>query len=92
MVEIQIEIEEVVTSFKGLTGHWTKWGGRRYDLVADRQDSIVPEIWSCQSCADQQPFEITPFKYEYPEGEYIRVCAICYADNCEKLFKRLENE
>lgn len=86
MVVIQ---EEILISFKGLTGGWTKWGGRRYELITDRQDSELADVWNCQSCGTQQPKELNPYKYEYPEKEYIRVCAECFANKCEKLKKRL---
>ena len=86
---VVITEEQIFIGFKGLTGGWTKWGGRRYELISDRMDSELPDIWSCQSCGSQQPKELSPYKYEYPEKEYIRVCAECFANHCEILKKRL---
>lgn len=87
-----MQYEEISISYKGITGQWTKWGGRRYGLVADRHDSEVPNIWYCQSCNDPQPNDLSPFKFEYPEGEYIRVCAICLSNGCEKLLERAKSD
>lgn len=88
-IEIDYVEEIVFDGFKGITGHWSKWGGRRYDLIAGRQDSILQNIWNCQSCGEQIPNEFTPYKYEYPEGEFIRVCSVCLIDNCQILRERL---
>lgn len=83
--------EEVIEkkSYKGQTGFWTKWGGRRYSL-ADNQYGEVEDIWYCASCTQSQPKELSPYKFEYPEGEYIRVCAQCFANACRSLYKRLQ--
>lgn len=70
---------------RGSTGHWTKWGGARQDLI----QSELAEIWMCQSCGRQQPKELTPYRYEYPTKEYLRVCAICLAEGCEELKRRM---
>lgn len=83
---VSVTIEK--KSYKGLTGQWSKWGGRRYG-IADNQEEMVVPYWYCQSCHDEQPQALSPFKWEYPEGEYIRVCASCYAEGCVRLIDRL---
>lgn len=53
------------------TGYWSKWGGARY---VEQQN--LPE-WNCQACGDKQ-FNCLPFYLiEYPEGEMLRICAMC---------------
>lgn len=89
-VSLYIEITETI-SYKGLTGGWTKWGGRRYGVLTDRQDSTLPDVWVCQSCSKDQPRGVPPYKYEYPEGEYLRVCGICYAKECIDLMLRIHS-
>jgi hypothetical protein len=79
--------KEVKKSYKGMTGGWTKWGGRVYGVAA-RQDEI-PVDWVCQSCAEQYPAIMPAYKFQYPKGEYIRVCAICYFEKCIRLINRL---
>ena len=69
---------------RGSTGHWSKWGGSRMDLVQE-----LTNIWHCQSCRSPQPRDLTPYKYEYPQGEYLRVCGPCIADDCMVLKVRL---
>lgn len=73
---------------KGLTGHWSKWGGRVYDVL-DNQFTEVREYWYCQSCNQPIPVSLSPYKYEYPQGDYIRVCAVCLADGCRILHVRV---
>lgn len=70
---------------RGPTGHWTKWGGARMDLIQED----IGDTWTCQSCGDNQPNALSPYKYEWPEGEYIRCCARCIADNCQALRDRI---
>lgn len=70
---------------RGMTGHWSKWGGANKDVI---QENLSKE-WACQSCGDIQPYALTPYKYEYPKGEYIRVCWICYNNGCLILLSRL---
>lgn len=69
----------------GTTGYWDKYGGRRMSLF---QPKIV-DTWYCQSCNIPQPKELPPYMVEYPEKEYIRVCAICISTNCAALRKRV---
>ena len=68
----------------GATGNWTKWGGARQDAYQEE----IADQWYCQSCNTAQPKELTPFKYEYPENEYLRVCAVCFATGCPDLRAR----
>jgi hypothetical protein len=83
-------IKEIKKSYKGMTGRWTKWGGRIYDIVS-RQDE-TPRDWRCQSCGDLQPAIFPAYKYEYPKGEWIRCCSICYVEQCMRLMRRLALE
>jgi hypothetical protein len=91
MSNLTIEITDTVIikkSYKGLTGHWTKYGGALYTIYPNQWDR--PEVeWICQSCAKEQPKELNPYLFEYPEKEYIRVCSPCFAEDCLKLKKRL---
>lgn len=53
------------------TGYWSKYGGGK--LVEHAQ---LPE-WKCQSCGEMQ-FNVLPsYLYEYPQGEYIKICTMC---------------
>lgn len=70
---------------RGATGHWTKWGGARMDVIQEE----VSDIWACQSCGGNQPKTLSPYKYEFPAGEYIRVCAPCIVDGCAVLKTRI---
>lgn len=72
----------------GLTGYWSKWGGVRQSVVKDE----IETEWFCQSCTSVFPVELTPYRYEYPQGEYIRVCAACLNNDCECLKKRTAQE
>jgi len=91
---IYVEVIEEMTiieekpSYKGLTGHWSKWGGRR-DNVYVNQYGVIIDDWVCQSCGKQQTKDLTPYRFEFYPDEYIRVCAICLYDGCEKLKKRV---
>lgn len=78
-------------SFKGMTGSWTKYGGRRYSVI-ENQKTLRNEEWACQSCALIFPAVITPYKYEYPEGQYLNVCAVCFAEDCIRLMNRIVQE
>lgn len=95
-IEITVTKKTVVTSSrgywkggryisKGATGHWSKWGGARMDVI----QAEVSDVWHCQSCRNQQPKDLSPYKYEFPKGEYIRVCAPCIVDGCSSLKIRL---
>jgi hypothetical protein len=70
---------------KGFGGYWSKWGGARMSVI---QEDLSP-VWFCQSCTEPQPIELTPYKFEYPKGEYIRVCAECIREGCIKLVQRV---
>jgi hypothetical protein len=83
---------EIMRSLKKISGRWTKYGGRVYTIISSQYDYIDEkkcEDWTCQSCGQRQPSRMSPFKFEYPEGEYIRCCGICYVEKCIKLFERL---
>ena len=73
-------------SYKGKTGFWSKWGTEDHRSLMQVE---VEDVWSCQSCRVQQPKDIRPFLFEYPIGEFIRVCSLCVTDNCAKLSTRL---
>jgi rubrerythrin len=75
-------------SMKGKTGGWTKWGGRRYDLL-DNQKGFNLDEWFCQSCGDRVPGIITPMKWKVADDEYVRVCPVCFAEGCMHLMERL---
>ncbi len=78
-----------------LTGTWSKYGGRSYSVVYSQFDMLSLEnspTWICQSCGNELPNSIAPMKYEYPKGDYIRVCSSCFVDNCQALKKRLKEE
>lgn len=75
-------------SMKGLTGHWTKWGGNVHD-VFERQGEEFTN-WYCQSCNKELSRELKPYFYEYPKGEYIRVCAVCVSNDCMIIRVRVE--
>lgn len=68
----------------GFTGHWSKHEGARMDVVQELSD-----VWYCQSCNARQPKDLTPYKYEYPQGEWIRVCGPCVAEECIIFRERL---
>lgn len=89
IVREEIEISQTITSFKGLTGGWSKWGGGKKTVAINQFDRVYDE-WNCQSCGFKQPKEITPYLIEWPEGEYIRVCAICCADGIQSLKTRID--
>lgn len=69
-----------------IAGGHSKYGGPRQELMQEQ----VEDWWACQSCGETYSEEITRFKFEYPEGEWIRVCAICIRDDCAKLMSRLQ--
>lgn len=53
------------------TGFWSKWGGGRYVEVIN-----LPE-WACQACQEPQVDVLPSFLFEYPSGEFIRICVMC---------------
>lgn len=57
------------------TGSWTKWGGGRFNLIHSQGE----ETWFCQSCGDEQPMELPGFMLESHSGDYVKVCAKCFA-------------
>lgn len=73
-------------SFKGLTGHWSKWGGNVQDVLSNQEETF--EHWFCQSCTREMGKELPPYFYEFPIGEYIRVCGICISENCIQVRRR----
>lgn len=56
---------------KSNTGYWSKWGGGRYV-----EDISLPE-WKCQSCGETQVNVLPSYTFEYPTGEFIKVCVMC---------------
>lgn len=92
-IRTSVEIREIVvgkTSLKGLTGGWTKWGGAKHELYINQWDRDLGE-WYCQNCGKKSPHELTPYMYEFPEKEFVRVCAPCFNEGCPKLASLLEN-
>lgn len=93
VIEVEITmatITEVKPSFKGLTGGWSKYGGKRHSIAYNQHGlSEVDDQWACQSCGQRQPHDLSPYLYEYPEAEYIRVCSVCLVDGCSTLKSRL---
>jgi hypothetical protein len=77
-------------SYKGLTGHWTKWGGREFDLM-DAQNEEKRDTWFCQCCGREFPIELSPYKVRVTdESGYIRICAICYLEDWKnKIIERM---
>jgi len=69
---------------KGLTGHWSKWGGGFKDVVQEQ----VEDTWRCQSCGKEHPHELPPLEYPLFTGEYIRICPLCFLDDCKSLKER----
>lgn len=83
--------EEKRASFKGLTGSWSKYGGKRQRITYNQHGlASAKEIWSCQSCGHQQPPALSPVLYEFPLGEYIRICGICFREDCGELRRRID--
>ena len=74
----------------GITGYWTKYGGvRRFATVNQYDDPYITDGWICQSCTRQQTKELPHYPFEYPEGEFIRVCSDCFHTGCLTLKSRL---
>lgn len=53
------------------TGHWTKYGGGR------KQEIVDLPTWVCQSCHMLQTNCLPYYLFQYPLGEYIRICVMC---------------
>ena len=64
-------------SQKGLTGGWTKYGGRREHVIKGN----LQATWYCQKCGKEHPADLSPYLKEYFPGEHIRVCATCFHNN-----------
>lgn len=77
-------------SRKGLTGHWSKYGGNHHDIFESQNEDF--SFWICQSCGREFNKEFKPYFYQWPEGEYIRVCGKCVSEDCVVLKIRLEVE
>lgn len=90
-MRFKVEISHIaVKSYKGVTGKWSKYG-KIYNPI-DRQDAIMESEWTCSSCAKIQPSQLTRYKFEYPMGSYINVCASCLNAGCLILFERIACE
>lgn len=74
---------------RGRTGHWSKWGGPRKDLIQEE----VTNTWYCQSCRKEQKKEFMVYQFEFPLGgkEYIRVCHDCMMSGCPQLLGRVNS-
>jgi hypothetical protein len=75
---IKVTVRTTFTRLKGLTGGWSKYGGRRFDAL-DNQSELETK-WYCQSCGEEQPALLSPMKVEMGDLGYIRVCDRCYAN------------
>lgn len=73
-------------SYKGLTGHWTKYGGGREEVFKDKN---IKE-WTCQSCGFLYPIQLSAYLYSFQTWGHIRVCALCFSSDCTPLKERLE--
>jgi len=73
------------------TGRWSKWGGAMKEVAINQYGiiGVAGERWFCQSCNTEQPIELTPYLFEWPENERIRVCFHCYNTGCAVLRGRL---
>lgn len=96
-VSVHIEVTEFYyqeehKSYKGLTGFWSKWGGRSDKSVVARQDEEIPQIWYCQSCRTEQPMNLPPYFFKYDDMDFIRVCAVCINNGCEDFVQRRAKE
>jgi hypothetical protein len=68
---------KVKMSYKGLTGHWTKYGGYRMSLAANQKARV--ENWYCQICGREQPSLIPPMKIKIVNlDEYLNACSTCF--------------
>lgn len=75
-------------SLKGLTGHWTKYGGNVHDIFERQNEEILN--WYCQSCGGEQDKSLTPYYFEHPKGEYIKICNTCMINKADKLKIKIE--
>jgi hypothetical protein len=73
------------------TGRWSKYGGAIKEVAVNQFGiaGVADDKWFCQSCNTQQPIELTPYLFEHPKNERIRVCSPCFNTNCEPLRLRL---
>lgn len=78
MGKITIRSETVI--FKHLTGGWSKYGGRRYDAIANQWGDKSP-YWYCQVCGQKQPTVLSPIKIPIENLGYIRICPACFIDD-----------
>lgn len=53
------------------TGHWSKYGGGRL------QEIVNLPTWVCQACQEMQTDCLPSYLFQYPEGEYIKICVMC---------------
>lgn len=51
---------------------WSRWGGSH-----DYQKRDEDEGWSCQSCGEKQPAQLSPYLFPLYEGELMRICSLC---------------
>jgi hypothetical protein len=68
------------TNLKGAIGGYTKWGGRKYGILANQND-LCHEDWYCQICGEKQPAIISPCRVKYFEDFWLRVCAFCFVED-----------
>ena len=80
-------------SYKNLKGSWTKWGGARGGAVDCNQYDEVHGAFYCQTCGKENPPEITGYKVQLYDKEYIKVCGVCLFKGFQKVLdKRIEEE
>lgn len=68
-----------------ITGHWSKYGGGRYDL----HQTKPTEDWYCQSCSQKQPLALEPYMYEVMPDEYIKICSVCVMSDAYALTRHI---
>ncbi len=78
---------------RGVTGHWSKYGGTIREVVITQFGVVgVEDEWACQSCGLLQPKDLSPYLYKHPDAEAqserLRVCAVCFNNDCYDLRRR----
>lgn len=72
-----------------------KYGGSKFETITNRYDQDdIGEEWNCQICGEKQVRGLNPYMFEYPEHEFIKICAKCefevVAHKIEDFFKLKE--
>jgi hypothetical protein len=76
---VKIETVQIQTSVHSF--HWTKWGGKRPDLLETEKEKERTN-WYCQGCGLEQMAELPPYRLKYDDTlGYLNVCPKCLIDN-----------